>query len=32
MVIERVGYTVRKNLIDDGRCPKCGAEIHGFGL
>jgi len=32
MVIERVGYTVRKNLIDDGRCPQCGAEIHGFGL
>jgi len=32
MVIERVGYTVRKNLIDDGRCPKCGAEIHGFGV
>ena len=32
MLIERVGYHVVKNVIDDYRCPQCNAEIAGFGL
>ena len=32
LLIEREGYLIRKNLIDDSRCPQCGAEIAGVGL
>ncbi len=32
LLIDRVGYTVKSNVIEDGTCPKCGAEIAGFGL
>jgi pyruvate formate lyase activating enzyme len=28
-LIERVGYRVDSNLIQDGRCPKCGTRIPG---
>lgn len=29
MLIERVGYRILSNSIDDGRCPECGAGIAG---
>jgi pyruvate formate lyase activating enzyme len=32
LLIERNGYQVQHNLIDDYRCPQCGVEIAGFGL
>ena len=32
LLIDREGYQVKQNLIDDHRCPRCGAEIAGFGL
>lgn len=32
LLIEREGYHVVKNVIDDYRCPQCNAEIAGFGL
>lgn len=32
LLIDRTGYQIHQNLIDDGRCPQCGAEIAGFGL
>ena len=32
ILIERVGYTIISNKIDDYRCPACGAEIKGFQL
>lgn len=32
LLIERIGYHVIKNVINDYRCPQCGAEIAGFGL
>ena len=32
LLIERVGYRVAKNIIDDYRCPQCNAEIAGFEL
>jgi pyruvate formate lyase activating enzyme len=28
-LIERFGFSVRKNRIQDGRCPECGVEIPG---
>ncbi len=31
-LIERWGYRISKNVIQDGRCPKCGATIDGIGL
>jgi len=31
LLIERVGYTIRKNTLRDGRCPQCNAGIPGFG-
>ena len=31
-LIERIGYTIKANKIEDYRCPFCGAEIAGFGL
>jgi pyruvate formate lyase activating enzyme len=32
LLIERQGYHILKNRIDDYRCPDCGAEIPGVGL
>jgi pyruvate formate lyase activating enzyme len=32
LLIERTGYQVQQNLIDDHRCPLCGAEIAGYDL
>ena len=32
MLIERVGYRIVRNEIKNQRCPRCGAEIAGFGL
>lgn len=32
LLIERSGYQVLRNSIDDYRCPHCDAEIAGFGL
>jgi pyruvate formate lyase activating enzyme len=32
LLIDRTGYQIHQNTIDDGRCPQCGAEIAGFGL
>ena len=32
LLIDRAGYTVKSNRIEDGTCPECGAEIAGFGL
>lgn len=29
LLIERIGYFVKKNTIDEGRCPKCKSKIHG---
>jgi pyruvate formate lyase activating enzyme len=31
-LIERCGYHISKNVITDGKCPKCGATIDGIGL
>jgi pyruvate formate lyase activating enzyme len=30
LVIERIGFTVRKNRIANGGCPECGRAIPGF--
>jgi pyruvate formate lyase activating enzyme len=32
LLIEREGYRIRKNLVIDGRCPKCNSDIAGFDL
>jgi len=32
MLIERIGYTIRGNVISDGACPDCGAKTAGFNL
>jgi pyruvate formate lyase activating enzyme len=32
LLIEREGYTVKSNVIEDGACPRCGAVIAGFGM
>lgn len=32
LLIERLGYQVQRNLIEDYTCPQCGAQIAGFGL
>lgn len=32
LLIERCGYQVLTNRVDDYRCPQCGAEIAGFEL
>lgn len=29
LLIERIGYAIRKNQVQDGCCPKCGAPIDG---
>jgi len=31
-LIERWGYHISKNVIADGKCPKCSATIDGIGL
>jgi pyruvate formate lyase activating enzyme len=32
VLIERFGFAVRNNFIEDSRCPKCNAEIDGVDL
>lgn len=32
LVIERFGFTVRRNLIKEAACPHCGVRIDGVGL
>ena len=32
ILIERWGFYVRKNLIENSRCKHCGAQIHGVGM
>lgn len=32
LLIERYGFTVRKNLVAESRCPHCGTVIDGVGL
>lgn len=32
LLIERMGYHISKNLIEDRKCPQCGATIDGLGL
>jgi pyruvate formate lyase activating enzyme len=32
LLIDRWGFYVRKNLIENGLCPNCGAKIDGVGL
>jgi pyruvate formate lyase activating enzyme len=32
VLIDRVGYTIRANIVKDSRCPKCGARIAGVDL
>jgi pyruvate formate lyase activating enzyme len=29
LLIDRIGFSVRRNRIENGRCPECGAEIPG---
>jgi len=31
-VIERYGYRILSNRVQDGRCSKCGTLIHGMGI
>jgi pyruvate formate lyase activating enzyme len=30
VIIERFGFSVRRNLIEDGKCPQCGETIEGI--
>ena len=32
ILIDRWGYTISKNLIENGRCPHCGVIIDGVGM
>jgi len=32
LLIHRSGYTILKNTIVDGRCPKCGYEVEGIEM
>lgn len=32
ILIDRWGYTIRKNLIENSRCPHCGVIIDGVGM
>jgi pyruvate formate lyase activating enzyme len=32
LIIERVGYEIRQNLIKDSACPYCKTPIEGVGL
>lgn len=29
LLIQRIGYTIRRNVLQEGRCPKCTAPIEG---
>jgi len=29
LLVQRVGYTVQQNRLQDGKCPDCGREIYG---
>lgn len=31
-LITRIGFEVSNNIIQDGKCPNCGAEIDGIGM
>jgi len=31
-LIERWGFSIKKNFIENGKCMHCGAKIHGVGL
>ena len=30
LLVERMGYTVEKNIIKEGRCPHCKAKVEGL--
>ena len=32
LLIERTGYFVRNNRIDDSKCPSCGSSVAGIGI
>jgi len=32
MLIERIGFSVAANYVQDSRCPDCGTAIAGFEL
>ncbi len=32
LLIERYGFSIRKNRLDQGKCPVCAAQIDGVGL
>ncbi|MCA1959383.1 MAG: AmmeMemoRadiSam system radical SAM enzyme [Desulfomonile sp.] len=32
VLIQRSGYTITRNNIKDGRCPKCGHAVEGIGI
>ena len=32
LLINRLGFSIIKNVLENGRCPYCGAQIHGIGL
>jgi pyruvate formate lyase activating enzyme len=32
LLIDRTGYTINNNQIQDGKCPKCGQEISGIEM
>jgi pyruvate formate lyase activating enzyme len=32
LLIERLGFTVYRNLIEKDRCPECGTPVHGIGM
>jgi pyruvate formate lyase activating enzyme len=32
LLIERLGFTVYRNMVQDGQCPECRTPVHGIGL
>ena len=32
LLMERVGYSIKKNIVKDGRCPSCKSVVAGVGL
>ena len=32
LLINRLGFSIIKNVLENGRCPYCGAQIDGIGL
>lgn len=32
LLVERIGFHVRRNLVEAGCCPQCGAAVHGIGM